>query len=298
MTLPTIRTSAIVVGGSNGAIPAITRPAGVLDADYMLVIASAGAGSNASAAPTGFTTVVADTVIQGARLAVYGRLMGADTSITLTYPTAATSGNNIRVAALWLTKAAGVGVKGSVFSSATASATLPIPGITTDGPDQLALVIATSKASSTAFPTTASIAGGATVGYSNFPGSTFNPATVVGVLPQPNPGATNQQIVTWDFSTVNQGGVIIAILPSEVALSLAGVVTPPSADIGVQRTITLTAAGGNGSAITFGPVDWGDGNANSAAQVKATGVLTADFVRTPTVAGLGKTWIASATQAG
>lgn len=290
MTMPSVRSSATVAGNTNGSANTITRAGGVLDTDYVLIIPTAGAGSNASAAPAGFDTVIADTVTQGARVACYGKVVGSDTSWSLTYPTAPGSGNNIRITVIYLIKAAGVGAKSAAIAPSVAATSLAVPSVTTTGPDQLVLFYAMNKASSTAWATTVSVAGGSTISASNFPGNTFNPATTFATLAETNPTATGVQTFTWDLSTINQGGFAIAVLPSEVALTLSGVMTPPSADVGVARTLTLTAAGGNGTTITYGPVDWGDGLTASAAQSSNV------FTRTPTTAQIGRTWTASATQ--
>lgn len=80
--------------------------------------------------------------------------------------------------------------------------------------------------------------------------------------------------------------------PLAVTGVMSGTGNPPSAAVNAQRTLTLTATGGNGSPITFGPVNWGDGLAADAAVTPAAGVNTATFTRTPATAGLGKTWSA------
>lgn len=290
MTLPTVRSSATVNGNTNGSANTITRAGGVLDTDYVILIPTAGAGSNASAAPSGFDTLIADTVTQGGRVAAYGKIVGADTSWSLTYPTAPTSGNNIRITVIYVIKGAGAGVVSSAVAPTVASTALTVPSVTTTGPDRLVIFYGMNKASGSAFPTTVAVSGATTtVAGSNFPGSTFNPATAFATKDMPTADATGAATFTWDFSTINQGGFALAVTPSDVALTLSGVLTPPSADVGVSRTLTLTAAGGNGNTITYGPVDWGDGTTSPAQSSNV-------FTKTPSTAGLGRTWSASASQ--
>lgn len=87
------------------------------------------------------------------------------------------------------------------------------------------------------------------------------------------------------------------IISAAAALAVTGAVTPNTAVTGVQRTLTLTATGGNGNPITFGPVDWGDGLTADSAVTQGAGVNTAIFTRIPTTAGASKTWSAPWSQA-
>lgn len=98
----------------------------------------------------------------------------------------------------------------------------------------------------------------------------------------------------WDPSAVNLLTVSSALAVNGV---MSGTGTPPSAAAGVQRTLTLTASGGNGNPITFGPVDWGDGLTSDAAVTQPAGTNTATFTRTPTTAGTSKVWTAPWSQA-
>lgn len=290
MTLPTVRSSATVAGNTNGSANTITRASGVLDTDYVILIPTAGAGTNPSAAPSGFSTIVADTVTQGGRVAAYGKVVGSDTTWSLTYPTAPTSGNNIRITVIYVIGSAAAGVVSSAVAPTVAATTLTVPSVTTTGPDRLVIFYAMNKASGSAFASTVSVSGATTaIAGSNFPASTFNPATAFATKDMPTAGATGTATFTWDLSTINQGGFAIALTPSQVALTLSGVLSPPSADVGVSRTLTLTAAGGNGNPITYGPVDWGDGTTTAAQSSNV-------FTKTPSTAGLGRTWSASASQ--
>jgi hypothetical protein len=285
MALPTIRnvTAPAVSGTGAGQPPAIPRPAGVLNTDVVVLICSAGAGSNASAAPAGFATWQADGIIQGARLAVYAKVVGADTSWTVTYPTAPTSGNNVRVLPLFLAGAAGMDAKGALTAPAAASTALVLPGPTTAGPDRLALVIGTNKAGSTAWATSVQYSGGATPAVSEFPGTAFNPAIAVGVLSRPAAGPVPSQTMTWDFSTINQGGVVIAVSPTSVALSSTTSVTPESGTAPLTVSSTISAAGGTGTPYTY-HWSWGDGT-TTGPQAGATASHTYSEPGTYTITG-------------
>lgn len=90
-----------------------------------------------------------------------------------------------------------------------------------------------------------------------------------------------------------------------VSATVTGVITPASADPGVERTLTLTMYNGNGQPITWGSdggantggIDWGDGKAKDAPVTTAAGVNSKTFKRTPTASGLGRGWSAPWSQA-
>lgn len=71
------------------------------------------------------------------------------------------------------------------------------------------------------------------------------------------------------------------ITPAAGVSVSASAVTPATADTGVQRSVTLSITNGNGNAVTWGPVDWGDGSTPDAAVTTAAGVTSRTFTHTP-----------------
>jgi hypothetical protein len=75
--------------------------------------------------------------------------------------------------------------------------------------------------------------------------------------------------------------------PATSGATVTGGVTPQTATTGVARTATFNMVNSSGSAVTWGPFDWGDGT-TSPAVTTAAGVTTVSFTRTPTSAGVGR----------
>jgi hypothetical protein len=65
-----------------------------------------------------------------------------------------------------------------------------------------------------------------------------------------------------------------------VAPTVSAVLSPPSAQSGAVRTLTMTISNGNGNPVTWGPVSWGDGTTADPAVTTAAGVTTKQFSHT------------------
>lgn len=263
MTLGTFRRAVGSQGASTTPQAAITIPTtgtnAVVPTDTCLLICL---GGTDSAAPDGtWTTVKANTVINAgaSRCGIYRKVIGSDTTITPAWPTAPASGNNTAHLALFFTGVNGTEAVGSATSpSGTASAATVCTGTTTQGADRMVLAIALSKGASGGFPSSVSWSGGFTGIASQMATGTFFPSIAVAKLDKPTQGGTTDQTATWDYSTLNQLGLQLAMVPSVVGLTIAADVTPASGGGPLDVTLTLTSTGGNGNAKTYS-VDWGDG---------------------------------------
>jgi hypothetical protein len=245
----------------------------VLDTDYALVLCAAGAGSNASTAPVGYTTVQADTVIGSNRFAAYGAIIGSATTITLSYPSAPGTGNNTAVLVAFFAGTTGAGVTSTLTAPSVAGFTAPCLGLTTPGPDRLVLAIGYNKGTGSGFPSVASFAPTATLTAARYASANFYPSIAIGSFNQSAAATTADQTVTWDFSTVSQAGMQIALTPSVVDLSASVALSPTNGDIGYTVGATVTAAGGTGTPKTYA-FNWGCGHTTPAQSSNVASHLT------------------------
>ena len=298
MTLGLYRNAAGSQGGSTTPQAAITVPrtggSAVQDTDYCILIVVAGDGTNPSAAPDGtWSTIKANSSFNsgGSRYAVFGKIIGSATTITPSWPTAPASGNNTAHLALFYSGVAGAEAVGTAGTPSVASTATSAPSTTTLGPDRVALAVAIMKGGSGGFASSVSWSGGFTPRASQLANGNFYPSIAVAAGDIAAAGATAEQTATWNFSTLNQIGVQLALVPSVVALSATASVAPTSGSGPLDVTLTVTATGGNGNPKTYS-VDWGDGSSSPS---QSSNVFTHTYaaVGAETV----RNWIAFVSQA-
>lgn len=191
-----------------------------------------------------------------------------------------------------------VGAEATAVADGAGGANLPVPAVSPVGAADL-LIIAQGAQIGTgltrgAFSSPTGMSRLTAVGTAIGSGSEQDFSVDTQVLT--SAGTTGVKTGTRATTTALGLGYAIT-LKAAVVTSVTGAVTPLSADIGVARTLTLTLTNGNGNAVTWGPVDWGDGLTADSAVTTGAGVTTKTFTRTPASGGLNKTWTAPWSQA-
>ena len=280
MTLGAFRNTAGSQGAGATPQAAITVPrtggSAVQDTDYCVLTVMAGGGTGAAAAPDGtWTTLKADTTINagGARYAIYGKIIGSATTITPSWPSAPTSGNNTAHFAIFFSGVSGAESVGLQTVPGAASTATICDEITTTGPDRIVLAIAFNKGGSGGFPSSVAWSGGFTPRGSQLATGNFYPSISIASLDKPTAGGTTDQTATWNFSTLNQVGIQLALIPSVAGLLATLSVSPTGGPVPTTVTATVSTTGGNGNPKTYSMV-WGDGSSSG---VQSSPIFTHDY---------------------
>lgn len=250
------RDSAGAQVGGNGQGLTITTPGTVQVGDWGFVGTMAGGGSNASAAPAGWSTLVADTQINtgAARLAIYGRQFQAgDANPTVGYPTAPASGNNISAFGIWYSGVTAVNV--GTLGTGAAALTRDCPSLTTGGASREVLCISGSKGSGSGFPSSLSFGPDATFRGARYATANFYPSIGGGDFTKATAGATNIQTATWNFSTANSFGIqleLVGVASNVAPTANAG----PDQTVDSFATVTLTGAASSDSDGAIASYAW------------------------------------------